>query len=165
MAVEGKRAMDKRSNLRLFFRFVNRFIVVPAFQIGLGRAISNPLTGQIMVLGIAGRKTGKIRYTPLSYARMGESIYCYQGRETKGRWYLNLLANPKVEVLLPAGRFSGRGEEVFDNAEKLQAMRLLLKGSGLGRSMYGFDPETAADEVVIEKTRDMPVMRIKLESA
>jgi hypothetical protein len=96
---------------------------------------------------------------------MGESVYCYQGRETKGRWYLNLLANPKVEVLLPAGRFSGRGEEVFDTAEKLQAMRLLLKGSGPGRSMYGFDPETASDEVVMEKTGDMPVIRIKLESA
>ena len=155
--------MDKRSILRLFFRFVNRFIVVPAFQIGLGHVISNPLTGQIMVLGIAGRKTGRIRYTPVSYARMWESVYCYQGRETKGRWYQNLLANPRVEVLLPAGRFSGRGEEVFDNAEKLQAMRLLLKGSGLGRSMYGFDPETASDEVVMEKTGNMPVMRIKLE--
>jgi hypothetical protein len=155
--------MDKRSILRLFFRFVNRFVVVPAFQMGLGRVISNPLTGQIMVLGIAGRKTGKIRYTPASYARIGESVYCYQGRETKGRWYLNLLANPRVEVLLPAGRFSGRGEEVFDTAEKLQAMRLLLKGSGLSRSMYGFDPETAADEVVMQKTGDMHVMRIKLE--
>jgi len=155
--------MDKRSVLRAFFRLANRFIVVPAFQRGLGRIISNSLTGDIMVLGIEGRKTGKIRYTPVSYARIGEKIYCYQGKEMKGQWYLNLLANPKVEVLLPSGRFSGHGEEVSDTAEKLQAMRQILKGSGLNSSMYGFDPVAATDEVAREKIRDMPVIRITLD--
>jgi deazaflavin-dependent oxidoreductase (nitroreductase family) len=155
--------MDKRSVLRAFFRLANRFIVVPAFQRGLGRIISNSFTGDIMVLGIAGRKTGKIRYTPVSYARIGPRIYCYQGKEMKGQWYLNLLANPKVEVLLPNGRFSGHGEEVSDAAEKLQAMRQILKGSGLNSSMYGFDPAASTDEVVREKTRDMPVVRITLD--
>jgi deazaflavin-dependent oxidoreductase (nitroreductase family) len=155
--------MDKRSVLRAIFRFVNRFIVVPAFQRGLGRIISNPLTGDIMVLGILGRKTGKIRYTPVSYARIGEKIYCYQGKEMKGQWYLNLLANPEVEVLLPNGRFSGHWEEVSDRAEKLQAIRQILKGSGLNRSMYGFDPVAAPDEVVGEKTKGMPVIRITLD--
>ena len=155
--------MDKKSILRAFFRFVNRFFVVPAFQRGWGRIISNSLTGDIMVLGIAGRKTGKIHYTPVTYARIGQNIYCYQGKETKGQWYLNLLANPEVEVLLPGGRFFGHGEEVHDIAEKLQAMRLILQGSGLNRSMYGFDPEAAADEVVQEKTGDIPVVRIGLD--
>jgi deazaflavin-dependent oxidoreductase (nitroreductase family) len=155
--------MDKRSVLRAFFRLANRFIVVPAFQRGLGRIISNSITGDIMVLGIAGRKTEKIRYTPVSYARIGPRIYCYQGKEMKGQWYLNLLANSKVEVLLPSGRFSGHGEEVSDAAEKLQAMRHILKGSGLNSSMYGFDPAAATDEVVREKIRDMPVVRITID--
>lgn len=155
--------MDRRSVLRAFFRFVNGSIVVPAFQRGLGRIISNPLSGNIMVLGIAGRKTGKIRYTPVSYAGTGERIYCYQGKEMKGQWYLNLLANPKVEVLLPSGRFFGHGEEVHDAEEKLQAMRQILKGSGLNSSMYGFNPDSAQDEVVREKTKDMPVIRITLD--
>lgn len=157
--------MDKRSFLRAFFRFINRLIVVPAFQSGLGRIISNRLTGNIMVLGTVGRKTGKIRYTPVSYAKIEEKIYCYQGKEMKGQWYLNLLANPKVEVLLPIGRFSGRGEEVSDAAEKLQAMRQILKCSGLNSSMYGFNPVSASDEVVQEKTKDMPVIRIRLNLA
>ena len=156
--------MDKRSVLRAFFRFVNRFIVVPAFRSGWGRIISNSLTGDIMVLRIAGRKTGKILYTPVSYARIGPNIYCYQGKETKGQWYLNLLANPEVEVLLPTGRFSGRGEEVSDTAEKLQAIRQILLGSGLNRSMYGFDPKVATDEVVRERIGDIPVVRIRLDS-
>ena len=50
--------MDKRSVPRAFFRLANRFIVVPAFQYGLGRIIPKSLTGDIMVLGIASRKTG-----------------------------------------------------------------------------------------------------------
>jgi deazaflavin-dependent oxidoreductase (nitroreductase family) len=155
--------MEKRSVLRTIFRLINRFIVVPAFQLGWGRIISNPITGDVMVLGITGRRTGKMRYTPVSYARMGPNVYCYQGREMKGQWYLNLLANPKIEVLLPEGRFSGRGEEVSDYREKMRAIRQLLMASGLNRSMYGFDPKTAADEVVLEKTRDMPVIRIRLD--
>ncbi len=155
--------MDKRSVLRAFFRFINRFIVVPAFQTGWGRIISNSITGDVMVLGIAGRRTGKVRYTPVSYARNGLNIYCYQGKEMKGQWYLNLLANPKVEVLLPEGRFSGKGEEVCDSQEKLRAIKQILLASGLNRTMYGFDPKTAADEVVLEKTRDMPVIRIRLD--
>jgi hypothetical protein len=155
--------MEKRSVLRAFFRLINRFIVGPAFQLGWGRIISNSLTGDVMVLGIKGRRTGKIRYTPVSYARMGPNIYCYQGREMKGQWYLNLLANPKIEVLLPEGRFSGHGEEIHNGAEKLKAIRKILLASGLNRSMYGFDPETAADDVVLEKTRGMPVIRIRLD--
>jgi len=81
----------------------------------------------------------------------------------KGQWYLNLLANPKIEVLLPEGRFSGKGEEIHNGAEKLKAIRQILLASGLNRSMYGFDPETAADEEVREKTRGMPVIRIRLD--
>jgi deazaflavin-dependent oxidoreductase (nitroreductase family) len=156
--------MDKRSVLRAFFRLINRFIVVPAFQVGWGRVISNFITGDVMVLGITGRRTGKIRYTPVSYARMGTDIYCYQGREMKGQWYLNLLANPRVEVLLPVGRFSGHGEEIHNSTEKLKAIRQILLGSGLNRTMYGFDPEAASDDEVQEKTRGIPVIRIKLDS-
>ena len=156
--------MEKRSVLRAFFRLVNRFVVVPAFQLGWGRLISNPIVGDVMVLGIRGRRTGKMRYTPVSYFRMGQDIYCYQGREMKGQWYLNLLANPKIEVLLPEGRFSGHGEEIHNGAEKLKAIRLILLASGLNSSMYGFDPGTAADEEVQEKIRGMPVIRIRLDS-
>ena len=129
---------------------------------GLGRFISNPLTGNIMVLGIRGRKTGKIRYAPVSFAWQDEKVYCYQGKETRGQWYLNILAHPDVEVLLPQGRFSGRAEELLDGPERLKALRMLLQGSGLSRSMYGFDPAEAPDEVLEEKTRGIPVIGIAL---
>lgn len=129
---------------------------------GLGRFISNPLTGNIMVLGIRGRKTGRMRYAPVSFAPRDEKVYCYQGRETRGQWYLNILAHPDVEVLLPQGRFSGRAEELPEGPERLKALRMLLQGSGLSRSMYGFDPAEASDELMKEKTRGIPVISIAL---
>ena len=153
--------LDMRRFLRAFFRVVNRFFIVPAYKNGLGKVVVK-LAGDIMVLGIIGRKTGKIRYTPVSYARLNELLYCYQGRETKGQWYLNLLADPHVTVLLPEGTFSGHGKEVSDAAERLMAMRAILKGSGLNSNMYGFDPRTAPDDVVQKKTEDIHVIRIRL---
>ncbi len=129
---------------------------------GLGRFISNPFTGNIMVLKIRGRKTGKIRYAPVSFARRDEKVYCYQGKETRGQWYLNLLAHPQVEVILPRERFSGRAEQLPQGPERLMALRMLLQGSGLSRSMYGFDPAEAPDEVLEEKTRGIPVISIAL---
>lgn len=129
---------------------------------GLGRFISNPLTGNIMVLGIRGKKTGKIRYAPVSFARRDDKVYCYQGKETRGQWYLNIQAHPDVEVLLPQGRFFGRAEQLPEGPERLKALRMLLQGSGLSRSMYGFDPAEAPDEVLEEKTRGIPVIGIAL---
>ena len=154
--------INKRQLLRAFFRVINSFLIVPAYQNGLGKVIAK-LAGDIMVLGIIGRKTGKTRYTPVSYARLGKLLYCYQGRETKGQWYLNLLANPHVAVLLPEGSFSGHGEEVRDASERLEAMRALLKGSGLNSTMYGFDPMTAPDDVVLENTEGIHVIRIRID--
>jgi len=129
---------------------------------GLGRFISNPLTGNIMVLGIRGKKTGKIRYAPVSFARRDGKVYCYQGKETRGQWYLNILAHPLVEVLLPQGRFFGQAEQLPEGPERLKALRMLLQGSGLNRSMYGFDPAEASDQDLEEKTRGIPVISIAL---
>lgn len=152
--------MDEISLLKTFLRHFNRFIIVPAFKMGFGRFTSNPLTGQIMVVKVIGRKTGKIHYTPVNYGIIDGNIYCYQGKKLKGQWYLNLKANPKVEVLLPDGNFLGFSEEVKDDRERADAMRAILKNSGLGGFIYGVNPSTASDKLIQEKTADIPVMKI-----
>jgi len=153
--------MDEEYLSKAFFKFINRYIVVPTFKRGFGKLISNPLTGRIMVLETIGRKTGKIRYTPVSYALMDESIYCYQGRHLKGKWYLNILANPQVELLLPSSHMIGHAEEVSDPKEAARAIRQILRGSGLGGLIYGFNPFTVTDDVLQKKTEGIPVIRIK----
>jgi deazaflavin-dependent oxidoreductase (nitroreductase family) len=154
--------MNEKSLSRAFFKFLNRFIVVPAFERGLGRTISNPISGHVLVLKNAGRKTGKIYYTPVNYASIGGRIYCYQGSRLKGQWYLNLKANPRTEVLMHNGRFAGCANEVTDPQERVNAMRQILKDSGIGSLVYGFNPYTASDSIIQEKTRGIPVVRITL---
>ena len=114
-----------------------------------------------MVLKTIGRKTGKVRYTPVSYALIDENIYCYQGRHLKGKWYLNILANPQVEVFLPDRLLTGYAQEVRDPKEAALAIRQILKGSGLGSFLYGFNPFTATDDVLSKKIQGIPVIRIK----
>jgi deazaflavin-dependent oxidoreductase (nitroreductase family) len=143
------------------FRILNRYIVVPGFKRGLGRLISNPVVGRIMVLKLVGRRTGKIRYTPVNYAVIGENLYCYQGRHLKGEWYLNILANPRVEVILPDRTLKGFAEQVKDEEEAASAILQILKGSGLGAFIYGFNPFTATDDVLREKTAGIPVIKIR----
>ncbi|VVB72042.1 F420H(2)-dependent quinone reductase [uncultured archaeon] len=154
--------MNAISIEKTFFWILNQYIVVPAFKRGLGKLISNPLTGSIMVLGTIGRKTGEGRYTPVNYAIIAGNIYCYQGRRLKGSWYLNILANPQVEVLLPGRTLIGYAEEVKDEKEAVYAIRQILKAAGLGGFVYGFNPFNAADNVIREITEGIPVIRIKL---
>jgi len=146
---------------RAAFRILNQYIVVPGFKIGLGKLISNPLTGRIMVLKLRGRKTGKIRYTPVNYAEIGENLYCYQGRHLKGAWYLNILANPHVEAILPGDTLKGFAEVVGDEKEAAYAIQQILKGSGLGAFIYGFNPFTVTDDLLLKKLAGIPVIRIK----
>jgi hypothetical protein len=153
--------MNEKSLERAFFRIFNKYLVVPAFKMGLGKLISNPITGKIMVLKLTSRKTGIVHYTPVNYAKIEESLYCYQGRNLKGKWYLNILANPKVEVLLPDRRLVGKAEEVSDPKEAATAMRQILRNSGFGAFIYGFNPFTATDEELEKKVQGIPIVRIR----
>ena len=90
--------MDEKSLSRSLFRHINRLIIVPAFKMGFGKILSNPLTGRIMVLKIKGKKMDRTYYAPVSHAVFDGMIYCYQRKRFKGQWYLNLMADPKVEV-------------------------------------------------------------------
>jgi hypothetical protein len=152
--------MDEKSLSRSLFRHINRLIIVPAFKMGFGKILSNPLTGRIMVLKIKGRKTGRVYYAPVSHAIFDGRIYCYQGKRLKGQWYLNLMADPKVEVFLPKDHLSGLAEEVTDPSERTNAMRQILKSSGIEGFIYGFNPRTASDGLIQEKTRNIHVVRI-----
>ena len=132
-----------KSIQRALFRIFNSYIIVPAFQRNLGKYISNPIIGNIMVI------------------KTSESIYCYQGKHLKGQWYLNVLANPDVEVLLPSGTLKGIAEEVSDPKEAAYAIRQILKSSGVWAFLYGFNPFTIEDAVLEKKVQKMPVIRIK----
>lgn len=65
--------------LRRFFWYLNRYLMVPMFRLGLGPVIGNPLSGYIMVIKTSGRKSGITRYSPVNYAILNGSVYCLSG--------------------------------------------------------------------------------------
>lgn len=78
------------------------------FNAFLVRATGGRVGGQlgaqsVLLLETVGRKTGKARTTPISYYRDGEQylvVASNWGEDGQPAWYLNLLANPKVQILV-----------------------------------------------------------------
>lgn len=147
--------------LRRLFWLLNRAFMVPAFRLGLGEFMGNPLTGYIMVVKTRGRKTGRTRYTPVNYAIIDGHIYCLAGWGRIAHWFRNLRATPRVEVLLPGRALEGTAEEVTDPQESARALRQVLKNGGFAGFLLGFNPWSAPEAVLHEKARGIPVIRIR----
>jgi deazaflavin-dependent oxidoreductase (nitroreductase family) len=147
--------------LRRVFWFFNKVFMVPAFRLGLGSWTGNPVTGYMMVLKTIGRKTGKVRYTPVNYAIMDGYVYCLVGFGRIADWFRNLQSHPKIESMLPSGPIAGVAEEVTDQNVSLKVLRQVLKNAGFAGFFLGINPFTSTDEELQDKARGIPVIRIK----
>lgn len=146
---------------RTVFLIFNRLVMVPLFRLGLGLFVGNPVTGYIMVLRTIGRTSGKTRSVPVNYAIMDGHVYCMAGLGRESHWYLNLLAHPAVELILPTGAVSGIAEDVTDSDLANAALRQVVKNSGVAGFMLGVNPYAASETLLREKTAGMPVVRIQ----
>ncbi|MGW3888573.1 nitroreductase family deazaflavin-dependent oxidoreductase [Micromonospora chokoriensis] len=64
-----------------------------------------------LLLTTRGRRTGKLRRTALMYGRDGDNhllVASNGGADKHPAWYLNLSADPTVEIQVDAERFAGR---------------------------------------------------------
>jgi len=147
--------------MRRIFWFLNKFFMVPMFQLGFGAFFGNPLSGYIMVLKTLGRKSGKVRYAPVNYAIHKGSIYCISGGRKTSDWYKNLMAVPEIEVILPSGAVSGRVSEISESGERLAIIRKILMNAGFAGFFEGYNPFTITDEELAHKTADLPLLRIE----
>jgi deazaflavin-dependent oxidoreductase (nitroreductase family) len=144
------------------FNGMNKYVSVPALKMGLGRYMSTPLTGYLMILRTRGRKSGETRDAPLGYAVIGDAVYCLAGFGTRTHWYQNILVDPHVEVLLPGRSFSGFAEEVTDPAERLGALPPLVKSMGVIASGFGLgNPYRLTSEELARRCAAFPLVRIR----
>jgi deazaflavin-dependent oxidoreductase (nitroreductase family) len=144
------------------FNAINRYVSVPALRAGLGRFVSNPLTGYLMILRTRGRRSGEMRDAPLGYAIFGEYVYCIAGFGAKTHWYRNVLADPHVEVNLPGRSFSGIAEDVVDADERRRVLAPLLRTMGPLSAMMGMgNPWRESDDEIARKCAGMPLVRIR----
>jgi deazaflavin-dependent oxidoreductase (nitroreductase family) len=64
------------------------------YRLGLGKVIGK----YIMIISTFGRKSGKVRRTPIEYFRKGDLIYAISGFERDPDWYRNLKTDPHVTL-------------------------------------------------------------------
>ena len=156
------RAVEKpRPVLRAVFKLVNRFLMVPAFHLGVGPVLGSPFGGYVMVLKTTGKKSGQARYAPLNYAILDGSLYCIAGWGQAAHWLVNLKADPHVELLMPGGAVAGIAEEVTDPAEAQRARVRVARNSGFALMFGGLNPLTVTDEQLIGGLGTVPVVRIR----
>jgi deazaflavin-dependent oxidoreductase (nitroreductase family) len=104
-----------------------------------------------LLLTTTGRKTGNKHTTPLIFGRYGERylvVGSVGGRAKHAQWYLNLRANPGVEVQVKADKFKASARTATP-AEK----------PVLWKTMTALWP--AYDEYQQKTTREIPVVIIE----
>ncbi len=146
---------------RRSFWLFNKLFMVPMFRLGIGPFMGNRVNGYIMVLKTVGRKTGKVRYTPVSYAIYKGNVYCMAGWGHISDWYRNVIATREIEVILPSGPLFGMVEDVTDLDERRIILRKILQNAGFAGFFEGFNPFTTTDEELLRKTADLPLLRIR----
>ncbi len=149
---------------RKIFRYFNKFFMVPMFRLGFGALMGNPITGYIMVIKTIGRKSGKQRFTPVNYAIIDGNIYCTAGFGRMAHWYLNMMAHPSIEIILPGGALSVTAEEVKDEKEALRALKHIFRNAGFAGFFEGYNPYTSPDEKFQETLQNAPVIRLHPQS-
>lgn len=104
-----------------------------------------------LLLTTRGRRSGKLRRTALIYGRDGDRyvvVASQAGAPTNPAWYLNLTADPEVQVQVGAERFTARARTASAQ-EKPE----------LWRQMAGIWP--AYDEYQTKTDRDIPVVLLE----
>jgi deazaflavin-dependent oxidoreductase (nitroreductase family) len=147
--------------MKIFFKYMNRYLMVPLFRLGFGPLMTNPLSGYIMVMKTIGRKSGKVRYVPVNYAIWKGDVFCLSGGRTSADWYKNLLANPEIEIIMPDGAIFGRVDNPYQGEDRLKIIRQILKNAGFAGFFEGYNPWKIHDEDLEQKAADIPVIRIK----
>lgn len=108
-----------------FFREHVRNYLTTDGKVGYIRDMTSSGGGETMlhlILRTLGRKSGKVRFVPLTYAAWGDEyviVGSKGGNDSHPDWYLNLKSRPEVEWQVRDKRFSGtwrivEGEERED---------------------------------------------------
>lgn len=143
------------------FLYLNRWFMGPVLRSPFGRLIGNPFTSYILLLRTRGRRTGALREAPIGYVIRDGFAYCVAGYGVRTPWYLNLLDNPTVEVVLPGRTIRAVAEPVTDEAEWLRTYRTLIAGFGIVGRLVDGDPRRLSDTELLATHRSLPVVRIR----
>jgi deazaflavin-dependent oxidoreductase (nitroreductase family) len=106
----------------------------------------------ILILTTTGRRTGQQHSTPLIYQPYGDSylvVASKGGAPTSPEWYLNLQANPHVQVQIKGERFAARARTA--GPEEKPAMWRRMTEVWPEYDMYQGKTEREIPVVVLER--------------
>lgn len=118
-----------------------------AYAIGLGA-----FAGRfVLLLTTIGRRSGRLRVTPLIYAQREGLLYLASARGPSADWVLNLQANPTVDVQIGRRRFRGRASLVRDLRQAVDFFQIQLQRApgafGLLMRAEGLSARPTEDEL------------------
>lgn len=144
---------------RAFLPF-NRWLMAPMLRSPAWPFVGNPFTAHLLLLRTRGRRSGVLREAPLGYVIRDGFVYVVAGYGAATPWFLNLLAEPAVEVRLPGRTIRGRADVVIDDAEWVGAFRALMGSFGLVGRLVDGDVDRLSDAELVTTHRTLPVVRI-----
>ena len=146
--------------LRKAFLVLNRWIAAPLIRAGGGPLLTTPVAGSILLLRTTGRKSGLVREAPLGYTVLDGRVVVVAGYGRTAHWFLNAVADPEVEMMLPGARIAGQAEEITDPDERRAAFRTLIQSMGVvGRLTLG-DVSGKGDDEVDLLAQAFPILAI-----
>ena len=98
-------------------------------RLSKGRLMSKLLNLQMLLLITKGKRTGARRHTPLLYIKCQDSYYCaasFGGSDRHPQWFLNLVANPTVKLLIKQRRLTAKAQ-VTSGQERMEAWEKLVE--------------------------------------
>lgn len=123
------------------------------YRLGLGKLIGK----YIMIISTWGRKSGKVRRTPIEYYRQGDYIYAISGFERDPDWYQNLRANPHVTLQTNQGVHHMHARRPETDTE-WQGVLEYLKESPVPALVIPEVIENLNDPEIRKQIRDWPVV-------
>jgi deazaflavin-dependent oxidoreductase (nitroreductase family) len=149
--------------LRKGFKYLLNPFMVFMWRLGLGQWINiwPDKAGRILVLTHTGRKSGRLRRTPVNYALVDGELYCCAGFGNISDWYRNLMAHPRVEIWLPNSWWAGMAEDITGCADHLAILRQVLIASGFAAPLVGIDPQKISDEELAALTADYRLLHLR----
>ncbi len=119
---------------------INKYVILPLYKLRL-----LPLLGFgriFLILTTKGRKSGKLRRTPLEYHWIDDVITIFSGRGEDSDWLKNVRANPdNVWVKHGFHSFQSRVEILTDEKDKLSIIRwYVVKHPKAAKFLFGWNP-------------------------
>lgn len=115
-------------------------LVVILYRMGL-----LPLFGAsrtVMLLTTRGRKSGKLRSTPIGYFRIGGVIYLFSAWGKGASWYKNMLADPRdIWIQIELRRFHAHAQILEEPTELWHTLeQFMTESPAQAHYLFGWEP-------------------------